>query len=304
MLLEAGNSFLFNLDPQLLFDTILLAAAVLALCFLMSSILFNPARKFLKDRQDRIANDISTAKQDKENAELLVLSWTFAGILAINAVTVTLGIYSVMIKDKVSGRLNSIYTAPVSRTTIAAGYVATAWIGSVLICLLTLFITEIYGVTKGLEAYSFETHLQLSGMIMVNSFVYSTIMYVVAVCAKTEGAWSGFGTVVGTLVGFLGGIYIPVGAVSDTIGNILKCTPVIYGTAMFRSVMTKDIVEKTFNGIPEDVLTEYRQAMGIELEVFGKTIGIAEEWLVLSVCGIIFLIGGILLLKYSKKTDR
>ena len=71
MLLEAGNSFLFNLDPQLLFDTILLAAAVLALCFLMSSILFNPARKFLKDRQDRIANDISTAKQDKENAELL-----------------------------------------------------------------------------------------------------------------------------------------------------------------------------------------------------------------------------------------
>ena len=71
MLLEAGHSFLFNLDPQLLFDTILLAAAVLALCFLMSSILFNPARKFLKDRQDRIANDISTAKQDKENAELL-----------------------------------------------------------------------------------------------------------------------------------------------------------------------------------------------------------------------------------------
>ena len=67
------------------------------------------------------------AARDEENAKLLVLSWTSAGILAINAVTVTLSVLSGMIKDKASGRLNSIYTAPVSRLTIAAGYIAAAW---------------------------------------------------------------------------------------------------------------------------------------------------------------------------------
>lgn len=244
------------------------------------------------------------AALDEKNAELIVLSWTFAGILSINAVTVTLGVYSVMIKDRVNGKLNSIYTSPVSRTAIATAYIATAWIGSVIVCAITLFITEIYGIAKGMEAYSFVAHLQLFGMIMVNSFVYAALMYVVAVLAKTEGAWTGFGTVVGTLVGFLGGIYIPIGTLSDSIGTILKCTPIIYGTAMFRGIMTEDIVEKTFDGVPNEVVTEYRQAMGIDLEVFGKSLGITEEWLILLGCGIIFLIVGVLVLKYSKKADR
>lgn len=66
-----GQSFLFNLDPQLLFDALLMAPAIFVLFFLLSYLLFNPARKFLKDRQDRIAKDISDAKEDKESAAAL-----------------------------------------------------------------------------------------------------------------------------------------------------------------------------------------------------------------------------------------
>ena len=67
----AEQTFLFNLDPQLLFDTELLAIAVFFLVLAMSYLLFNPARKLLKDRQERIANDIDSAKEDKESAEAL-----------------------------------------------------------------------------------------------------------------------------------------------------------------------------------------------------------------------------------------
>ena len=38
---------------------------------LMSYLLFNPARKLLKDRQDRIESDINTAVADKESAAAL-----------------------------------------------------------------------------------------------------------------------------------------------------------------------------------------------------------------------------------------
>lgn len=71
MLAQQDYSFLFNLDAQLLFDTILLAIAVFFLFLLMSYLLFNPARKLLKDRQDRIENDITSAKDDKEAAAAL-----------------------------------------------------------------------------------------------------------------------------------------------------------------------------------------------------------------------------------------
>ena len=64
----ASQTFLFNLDAQLIFSTLLMAAAVLVLFFLMSYLLFNPARALLKDRQERIAKDISDAREDKESA--------------------------------------------------------------------------------------------------------------------------------------------------------------------------------------------------------------------------------------------
>lgn len=67
----AEQTFLFNLDPQLVFDAILLAVAVFFLYMLMSYLLFNPARKMLKDRKDRIASDLDDAKADKESAAAL-----------------------------------------------------------------------------------------------------------------------------------------------------------------------------------------------------------------------------------------
>lgn len=67
----ASQTFLFNLDAQLLFNAILIAIAVFVLFLVMSNLLFNPARKLLKDRQDRIDNDIKDAKEDKEHAAAL-----------------------------------------------------------------------------------------------------------------------------------------------------------------------------------------------------------------------------------------
>ena len=63
--------FLFGLDPQLLFDTLLIAIAVFFLFLAMSYLLFNPVRKMLKDRQDKIASDIDTANADKKAAAAL-----------------------------------------------------------------------------------------------------------------------------------------------------------------------------------------------------------------------------------------
>ena len=62
---------LFNLDPQLLHDTVLLMLAVFVMFVVLSYLLFNPAREFLKKRQERIKNDIDTARKDREDASLL-----------------------------------------------------------------------------------------------------------------------------------------------------------------------------------------------------------------------------------------
>lgn len=243
-------------------------------------------------------------QRDKENAVLLVLAWTCAGMVSINAVTVTQASLSYMIKDRETGKLNSIYTAPVSRLIIAAGYVLAAWISSVIICSLTLIITEVYCVMQGLEPYSFLSHLKLLGFIAANSFTYATLMYLVAAVAKSSGAWGGLGTIIGTLVGFLGGIYFPIGQLSDGIAMMMKCTPVIYGAALFRSEMTAAVLEQTFADIPAEVVTEFNRVMGIELSVADHTLSTSTELAVLLISGAVFLIAGAAAVRFSKKSDR
>ena len=63
-----AQTYLFNLDMQLLFSTGLLAIAVFFLFLFMSRFLFNPARKILEERKQGIANDIKSAEEDKESA--------------------------------------------------------------------------------------------------------------------------------------------------------------------------------------------------------------------------------------------
>ena len=64
----AAQEFLFDLNPQLLFDAALLAIAVFFLYMLMSYLLFNPARKLLKDRQDHISSELDGQRRQRKSS--------------------------------------------------------------------------------------------------------------------------------------------------------------------------------------------------------------------------------------------
>lgn len=74
VLLEAGTddqemtNRIFGLDFQLGADAVILALAVGFLFFMMSYLLFNPARELMKKRQDKIREEMETAARDKTDA--------------------------------------------------------------------------------------------------------------------------------------------------------------------------------------------------------------------------------------------
>lgn len=59
---------IFDLDLQLLNDAVILAINVFILFFAASYLMFNPIRDMLKKRQDKIAADIASATQNREDA--------------------------------------------------------------------------------------------------------------------------------------------------------------------------------------------------------------------------------------------
>lgn len=62
---------LFNLDWQLFADSVLSMIAVLFLFFALSYFLFNPARKMLRGRTEKIKGELSQAAQDMEEAKAM-----------------------------------------------------------------------------------------------------------------------------------------------------------------------------------------------------------------------------------------
>ena len=74
MILLTGSesmSRLFDLDFQLLADSCLTIIAVFVLFFALSYFLFNPARKMLDSRKQKIRDELETAKKDMETARSL-----------------------------------------------------------------------------------------------------------------------------------------------------------------------------------------------------------------------------------------
>lgn len=73
ILLSEGETMsrLFNLDFQLLHDSILSIIAIFVLFLAFSLLLFNPVRKMLNSRKERIHSDIEDARTAKTDAEAL-----------------------------------------------------------------------------------------------------------------------------------------------------------------------------------------------------------------------------------------
>ena len=73
MILLTGESMsrLFDLDWQLLADASLMIIAIFFLFLILSYFLFNPARKMLNGRKEKIQNELDTAKTAMDNAQSL-----------------------------------------------------------------------------------------------------------------------------------------------------------------------------------------------------------------------------------------
>ena len=133
-------------------------------------------------------------------------------------------------------------------------------------------------------------------------------MHLVAQLVNSEGAWSGFGTVMGTLVGFLGAIYIPMGGLPAGVQSFRKCTPVPYGTSMLRRVMTSHVGDTLFESFGEyfieNIQPEYLEEMGVTLTIGGNVLSVGTELAIILLCGILFSAISFLVMRRKNYSDR
>lgn len=243
-------------------------------------------------------------EENAENASWLVQLWIMGGILGINSVTVSLTAIGAMVEDEESGRLRAFYVTPASRLRLSLGYILSAWISTMVICLVTLAAGEAFFALKGHPVLGIVDLVSLVGVIALNAFVFSAIGYLMALFIRTGSAWSGMLTVVGTLVGFLGGTYIPVSSMSDWLQNVVKLLPVIHGTALIRRICLQAPAKIVFNGMPDMVQQAFFEQMGVTLKNGSQTISILGQILILVAWAVVVIAIAAAIAKRRKLKDR
>lgn len=242
--------------------------------------------------------------RDEARARELIQYWTLAGILVVNAVTVTLTVMGSRVADVSEGMLSSLYSAPVSRGLIALSYVASAVLIGILMCMLTLGIALCYIGATGGTLLNAGALGRIFLLIVLNVCVFAVIMYFFALFVKSSSAWSGIATVVGTLVGFVGAIYLPMGSLPSGVASALKYIPVLHGASLLRKTCCRQALETVFAGTPGELLAEYSEYMGIQVKMGENTADSLFQALFLTACGIIAFILIVLVQKKKDISDR
>ena len=137
----------------------------------------------------------------------LVDSWIMAGLLSVNAVTISLGVLGTMVStSSTSDFPTSSWPRSAARAAVAS-YLISAWVIGFLFSLIALVAGELY-IVRG-EAPSQSNMLTVVGMIALAVVSSSSIMYLLASFLRSGSAFGTLSTLLGTLIGFITGVYVP-----------------------------------------------------------------------------------------------
>ncbi len=204
---------------------------------------------------------------DIEGIDWLVSAWIMAGILTVSTVTVPLTVLGTLIQDRSNGTINDFYVSPINRKILALSYLISSWIIGFVMVFFNFVIGQIYVYFNGGEFLHFIPIMQLLGVVMLSIVSFSSFFFYISLFIKTTNAFSILGTIVGTFIGFLGGIYIPIGILSDNVQFVMNILPTAHSVTLLRNIYMKGAIDVVFSGTPDEVFDTYSMIYGLEVNI-------------------------------------
>jgi len=201
----------------------------------------------------------------------LVDSMIFAAIIPMAAVTISLTALAQMTTDKQKNSINDFLVSPIKRQDMLVGYLLSSFIIGGSLCFAFLVIFEIfflivYGVGFAVVQMLAILAVTLFSLVFANVFMLLIITFI-----KTEQTLGAIGTILGTMIGFMCGAYIPVGMFGEMVGNIFSLLPFLQLTVLSRQAFIMNISEVLpFN--MEMLTGPTAQGFGLECWIFGNLI--------------------------------
>lgn len=249
-----------------------------------------------KMQSDFLANDFGLG----EEKDWMVASWIMAGILMVSTVTVPLGAVGKLIDDRDKGMLNDFYAAPINRNILALSYLISAWVIGFVMVMANFVIGQVYVLSQGGEFMSFIQLIQTLGLVILSIMTFSSIFFYVSLFIRSSNAYGTLSTLVGTFIGFLGGIYIPIGVLGDNVQRVMNLLPTAHAVTIMRRVYMQNAVESAFGELPDQAYETYAYWYGMDISIGSFTMQSWQMVVSLVVTMLLFYSLSVLRLRNSK----
>lgn len=224
------------------------------------------------------------------NVEALLDAWMIAGVLGITPVTTTMGAYAIMVEDRARKIERDFMTSPMHKASLFAGYMLSAVIIGFCMSLLLLVL---------LAGYMYAWHdvqlltvdiVDLLYVTGVNTLASASLVLFLVSFIKTSNALAACCTIMGALIGFLTGIYLPVGNLPEGVGDLVKCFPISHGVALFRRILTEPFLADSFGRGQSEGAMQFAEYMGIRYYFDGQIFAEKNSLLLLFGTAVVFLV--------------
>ncbi len=245
---------------------------------------------------------VNSFKDEVSGASRLMDSWIMAGILAITPVSTTLGSFGAIVNDKAKKIYKDFRSSPITSRSLAGGYILSSFCIGCITSLFALVVIEIYFGIKGYGLLSAVQLLQILGTILISVLVSSSMMYLVVSLFNSQNAFATASTIVGTLIGFITGIYLPIGSTDQSIQYVIEFFPISHAASLFRKILMCDPMKDSFSGAPASAKTDFMLEMGIEFKAFDHTFTTLESIGYMLLATLIFYALGIFITSRKKSS--
>ena len=231
----------------------------------------------------------------------LMNCWIMAGLIGVTSVTANMGAFGTMIEDKSKNKIKDFYVSPIKKSKIVGGYIISSFIVGSMMSVLTLIISQIYLAYSGVDVLNFKELIEVFLVILITSLSNSAMILFIVSLFNSEKAFSTASTIVGTLIGFITGIYLPISMLPDSVQIIVKLFPTSHGISILRQIFMKKQMDISFADIPTNYIDEFKESMGVVYYINDKLVSNTTSIFILIASTIIFFFLAILVLYRKKK---
>ncbi len=221
-------------------------------------------------------------------------SWMLAGALSCACITVPLCACGVMVTDKTRGISQDFLASPIPRWLPSAAYFCATLLSGLAIGGAVLAFSFVWLAVSGSWFLSAADVFACIGIVLLSVLSSSALLTLVVGFLRTQGAFTGLNVILGTVVGFLIGAYMPVTYFPLGVQYFTLFIPGSWSAGLFRSFIMRGALEELARATSQPFADAIGREFSMTLNCFGTEVGASVMAAVLAGTVVLFAALGLL----------